>query len=244
MSMLKKLKGIFVVEDGTESKTPAADTPQPEQSLEELEKEVKSSSTTTQSSSTGSTTPVSSKPDSKFVDVLLKAIDSNNQEGFDYLEYKQSLQNLGNVEMDEQTRYQSALAMAKTMGATPSSLVSSAKTYIKVLDNEGAKFKQASANQRKKQVTGKEEEIKAHEKAIKDKEAQIVKLQKEIEEHKVQLEKTRSTINNAAAKVQLTTDKFMVAYNVVKGQILNDIQNMEKFLKYLPSTEDLSLRSR
>jgi uncharacterized protein (DUF3084 family) len=242
--MLKKLKGIFVVDDGKPSKTPPASANEKEPTIEELEQSMKTTSSTSTSSSTASSTSsasssqasvpraeVSSKPDAKFVNVLLKAIDSNNQEGFDYLEYKQSLQNLGNVDMDEATRYQSALAMAKTMGASPASLISSAKRYIKVVDAEGAKFKQASNNQRQKQVTGKQDEIKAHEKAIKEKEAQIVKLQKEIENHKVQLEKTKSTINNAAAKVQLTTDKFMVAYNSVKGQILSDIQNMEKFLK-------------
>ena len=236
--MLKKLKGIFVVEDPNAPKPVKVEETLVEEPI--IKKDVNadiSPSTSPSSNSAGSSTPVqpkntgSSKPDSKFVNILLKAIESNNQEGFDYLEYKQSLQSLGNVDMDETTRYQSALAMAKTMGATPAKLISSAKTYIKVLDNEGAKFKQASTNQRTKQVTGKEEEIKAHQKAIKEKEALIEKLTKEIAQHKTQLEKTKETITNAANKVQQTTDKFMVAYNVVKGQILTDIENMEKFLK-------------
>jgi len=236
--MLKKLKGIFVVEDPNapkptkvEEKTKAKSTV-----VIETSTDTRPSATVTSNPSTPSPTPqpkttASSKPDSKFVDILLKAIESNNQEGFDYLEYKQSLQSLGNMDMDEMTKYQSALAMAKTMGATPTKLISSAKRYIQVLDNEGAKFKQASANQRTKQVTGKEEEIKTHQKAIKEKEALIQKLTKEIAQHKTQLEKTKKTIANAANKVQLTTDKFMTAYNVVKGQILTDIENMEKFLK-------------
>lgn len=236
MSMLKKLKGIFVVEDPN---APASAKVEEQASIDTGTIEESSPSVIesipTKTSNTVSTakpkTSSSGKPDSKFVDILLKAIESNNQEGFDYLEYKQSLQNLSNVDMDETTRYQSALAMAKTMGATPAKLISSAKTYIDVLDNEGAKFKQASNNQKAKQVTGKEEEIKAHQKAITEKEALIEKLTKEIAQHKTQLENTKETIANAANKVQLTTDKFMTAYNVVKGQILTDIENMEKFLK-------------
>jgi len=244
MSMLKKLKGIFVVEDGS---APAADpSKKAEPTIEEIEKSMKSSPSSTKveatsSETSGNTNNVGSqssvntessntKPDAKFINVLLKALEANNQEGFDYLEYKQSLQNLSSVDMDETTKYKSALAMAKTMGAKPSSLIASAKKYIKVLDQEGAKFKQASDNQKRKQVTGKEEEIKAHQKSIKEKEAQIEKLKKEIEQHKAALEKTKSTINNAAAKVQLTNDKFMTAYNVVKGQIVTDIEKMEKYL--------------
>ncbi len=242
MSMLKKLKGLFVVEDENANKSQTA--PSKEPSIEEIEKSLKQSGEQTASSSptsspasqkpelksnTSQAAP-SGKPDAKFVDVLLKSLEENNQKGFDYLEFKQALQNLGNVDMDQKTRYQSALAMAKTMGATKSTLLQSAKAYTKVLDSEGAKFKQASQNQMQKQVVGKEDEIKGHQKAIADKEAMIKKLQKEIEQHKLQLEKTKTSLNNASAKVQLTTDKFMLAFNSVKGQILKDIEHMQSYL--------------
>lgn len=246
--MLKKLSRLFVVDDG-KSEPEKTSSAKNEPSIEELEKSLKEESTTNTpkpkelnteiSSSKSKSSTVKStknsanpdeKPDSKFVNVLLQAIEANNQEGFDYLEYKQSLQNLGNVDMDQKTRYQSALALAKTMGATPAKLISSAKKYIEVLDNEGAKFKKASKNQTQRQVTGKKEEIKQLEKAINSKQQQIEQLQQEIEKHKVQLNKTKSTIDDAAAKVERTTSKFLLAYNSVKNQIMSDIENMEKFL--------------
>jgi len=236
--MLKKLKGLFVVEDGSSPKK-VEEVKSKEPSIEEIEKSMngegpkKSNSAASTLSKTKEEKPrpkLSGKPEAKFVDVLLKSLEANNQEGFDYLEFKQSLQSLGNVEMDEKTRYQSALAMAKTMGASKSTLLQSAKAYTKVLDSEGAKFQQASRNQIQKQVVGKEDEIKSHQKAVADKEAMIKKLQKEIEQHRVKLEKTKTSLNNASAKVQLTSDKFMLAFDSVKGQILKDIENMNKLM--------------
>ncbi len=239
MSMLKKLKGIFVVEDESTAKKNASESEQ--QILKQVDTEatkakpevVKSSEEAVKSSNVPVDKTAQSsnaKPDPKFIDVLLKALEANNQEGFDYLEFKQSLQNLSKVDMDEKTRYQSAMAMAKTMNANSKVIIQSAKKYAQVLDQEGVKFKKAADNQRTKQVTGKEQEIKSLEKSINTKQAQIEKLKKEIEAHKLSLEKTKGSINNAAAKVQLTNDKFMAAFNVVKGQILADIEKLERYL--------------
>ena len=51
--------------------------------------------------------------DQKFIDVLMKAIEQNNKEGMDYLEFKNSLQSLSKLAMDEATRFKSAFIMGK-----------------------------------------------------------------------------------------------------------------------------------
>jgi len=239
--MLKKLKGIFVVDDGTAPapQPTAAKTSKPVATKKKATstpiKETAKSASTTKPTSTPkspkSAVPLTGKPDAKFVNVLLKAIEANNEEGFDYLEYKQSLQNLNTMDMDERTKYQSALAMAKTMGVTSTKLISSAKRYVKVLEAEEGKFQQALKGQKTKQVQGREDKIKAHEKAIIEKEAQIEKLQKDIKKHKAELEKIKSEIDAASLKVESTNVRFTQAYQSVKNQILKDITNMEKFLK-------------
>ena len=73
------------------------------------------------------------KVNDKFTEVLFSAMERDNQEGFDYLEFKQSLRSLEKMPMDEATRYQSALAMAKTLGANPVLLQQSAAHYLNVL---------------------------------------------------------------------------------------------------------------
>lgn len=215
--MLKKLKSLFIVADENESSNEEkAQTSQETKSVKEKEKPISKGSkavkTSTPESAKTAQVPNSGKADPKFVEVLLKAIEANNLEGFDYLEFKQSLQNLSNVQMDEKTRYQSAFAMAKTMGATPSKLVNSAQHYINVLKKEEAKFSDALQNQRKKQVHDRENGIKQKERLIIEKQKKIEQLQKEIEADTKSLEADRTAINQSLAKVETTKNGFVNAY--------------------------------
>lgn len=166
----------------------------------------------------------------KFVNSLLKAIDENNLEGFDYLEYKQSLKSLESMQLDEAIRFNSAFAMAKTMGANKKNLLASANHYVKVLDNEKSKFLAAYEKQQEKQVISRQEKLTLIELTIQKKEEQIKKLEEEIKKHKVEFENKKNEINAASAKVALTRDQFFAAYQKVNDQILKDIERMNKYL--------------
>ena len=64
------------------------------------------------------------KLDKKSVAFLLKAIKENNLPGFDYLEFKQSLNGLKKMDMDETTAIKSAFTTGSTVGLTKSKLIS------------------------------------------------------------------------------------------------------------------------
>ena len=152
-------------------------------------------------------------------------------EGFDYLEYKQALQNLGSVEMDEGTRYKSAMAMATSMGATPQKLVTSADRYIKILQSEENKFLESFNKQQATRVNAQKTELQSLEKSISDKTKRIEQLKAEIEAEKKSLESKKQNSNQAAAKVTATKDGFYLAYNIVVNQIKEDLANIKKYLK-------------
>jgi len=227
MSMFGKLKSLFILEDEEASKKAVQKAEEKEAKSGAPKVSAKDITVNIEPSST----PQSGKPDQKFVDILLKAVEKSNMGGFDYLEYKSSLQSLSGMDMDEETRYKSSLAMAQTMGATPAKLIETARQYLSTLDGEKKKFNEALKGQKAKQVTGKESQIKEMEKGIAGKEKKIAELQKEIEADKKKMENLKAGINKAAAKVQKTSDSFHYAYNVVTGQILTDIEKMEKYLK-------------
>ena len=226
--MLKKLKSLFIVEDESAAKKPK-ESPKKKQAAN-VEPQQGSAEAPTQGTKPQMPKPDGGKTDPKFVDVLLKAIEANNIDGFDYLEFKQSLQNLSSVEMDEKTKYQSAYAMAKTMGATPGKLVNSARHYVNILKKEEAKFAQALQNQRQKQVQEREQGLKNKEKLILDKQKRIEQLQKEIEADKKSLEGDRAKISQSIAKVEATKQGFVNAYNSVLGQIEADIEKMNSYI--------------
>lgn len=230
MSVFGKLKSLFILEDGNESKKAAKKAVETQVSKDKKAAPGVSAKDITVNIDTSSV-PTSGKPDPKFIDILLKAVEKDNLEGFDYLEYKSSLQSLSGMDMDEETRYKSSLAMAQTMGATPDKLIKTANHYLATLDKEKSKFQEALKAQKSKQVTGKEASITQMEKGIAGKLKKIEELKKEIASDTKKVEAMKSNINKAAAKVQKTSDHFHYAFNVVTGQILTDIEKMKKYLK-------------
>lgn len=214
---IKKFKSIFVVEDDGAT---AADPTQP----------------TAQAPVAANPAPESPSVSSgsvsdKFMDILMSALDKNNQDGFDYLEFRQALKNLAKMPMDEATRYQSAYAMAQTMGVTPAKLIESGKFYLNVLSSEQARFNEAHAQQRTKLIGNREEEIKSLESAILEKTEQIKQLTQQIEEHRQRSEQVRKEISESTVKIENTKADFEATYQAVSGQIEDDLGKIQQHLK-------------
>ncbi len=235
--MLKKLKRIFIVEDETllqeEAKSKGATTLKsaPKTSKKKESASNKSDTAMPPSTSNKKGASTTGKPSAKFVNLLLGAIEENNIEGFDYIEFKNSVKSLETVESDEAKRFQNAFAMASGMGLTKSKLFSSAKHYVGVLDKEEKKFAEAFNGQRQKQINERENKGKSLEQSIKDKESQIKKLQSEIEKEKKQLGTVEADIKKAMAKVELTKEGFYAAYHMVLNQIKDDLDKISSHIK-------------
>ena len=223
------MKSIFVIEDETEqanaSSIGQSDTKDSTNESSEVKSEINIERPVFDENN-----PHDSNPDEKFINRLLGAIEENNLKGFDYLEYKQALQNLEKVDMDEATKFKSALAVAKTMGANKPELLSSGEHYLKVLEKEEKKFIEAFKNQVNKQVNGRNQEISLIEKEIESKQAQIKKLQEDIEQYKKKLKKSRSSIESAQSKVEAAKTGFYSAYYIVAEQIKDDLTKIKKYL--------------
>lgn len=219
---LKNLKSIFVVqpEDGKAEITTKTYPDQPSESPDHPKVTVAIDREQLKDGSVNQ----------KFMDILLKAIESNNQEGFDYLEYKRALQNLAEMPMDEGTKYKSAFAAAQTMGVTSQSLLDSAQYYIGVLAGEQDKFARALANQKSQQIEGGKQRMVELERAIIAKEDQITALQKEIESSRTELDAMRGEVEAAATKVEQTRLNFEKTFSVLDGQIKEDVKNIQQFL--------------
>ncbi len=219
--MLNKLKSLFIVEDHSQKK---------EESTTESNKTAPKTKVSNTPLPSSDTVKIDSnqKPTAKFVDILLKAIDDANQDGFDYLEFKQSLQSLSKMDMDDNTRYKSAVAMASTMGANTDHLISSASKYMDVLKKEDQKFQQALASQRQKQVQGGAESLTKAKDNIKAKKARIEQLKKEIAASETKLAELEKKVAGAESKIENTRIGFAAAYQSVTTQIKTDIDRLKK----------------
>jgi tetrahydromethanopterin S-methyltransferase subunit G len=225
--MFKKFKSLFVVEEAVPAtKSQAVPKSESKSTPTKGNAIVKTTTVPTTVTNTNTDGVVSDK----FLKILFDALEANNLEGFDYLEFKKSLQSLSSMPMDEATRYKSAFAMASSMNVNAKQLLDTANFYIGVLTKEEQKFEKALAQQKSTKVTAQEEQVKQLETAVKGKAEQIKKLTQEIEQIQQKVEKTNAEISKQTAKVSKTKNDFIASYNAVKGQIEGDITNMNKHL--------------
>lgn len=216
-------RSLFFEEDESKDKKEAKQVAKPTQATR--------ASKPQSTASSPKVTASAGKVSAKFTDILLKAMEANNPDGFDYMEFKQSLKSLEKMPMDEGTRYKSAFAMAQTMGATPDKLIKTANHYIRVLLAEQDKFNQALTNQRTKQIGDKEGHIKQLDNLIKEKTNKIEQLKNEIAEHQKGMEALKSEISEAVVKVEGTKNDFQASFNNLVSKIKKDIEAMQKHLK-------------
>ncbi len=232
--MFDKIKKLFVVEDDDPLKKALEQKSQEEaEATAPTEEMVPDRTVATQNPKpqTQNSRPTGGKVTDKFMNILLGAMEKNNLDGFDYLEYKQSLQSLQNMDMDEATRYQSAFAMAKTMGATPKNLLETANHYLNVLTTEEQKFGQALVNQKDKQIGGRQQRLQQLEQSVAQKRKQIEQLTKEIETHEQETAQIKEQITDSTVKVENTKNNFIVTYQLLTSQIKEDIRKMQSYLK-------------
>ena len=228
----KKLKSVFVVEDPNQ---PATSQPLQNSNPSTASKEAAQNNLapppSVQTPYRSSVSSGQGQVNEKFTDALFKAMEAANVDGFDYFEFKQALNNLASMPMDEATRYKSAYAMAQTMGATPAKLVSTASGYLDALKQEDAKFQQAANNQVQSQISNKQSQISNFDAVIKQKSEQIQKMAQEIEQHKKEMDLLKQDISQASSKVAQTKADFDATYQSLVGQIQKDIDNMKNYLK-------------
>ncbi|PHI19597.1 hypothetical protein CEQ90_12030 [Lewinellaceae bacterium SD302] len=229
MSMIKNLKSLFIVEEAGASKPKAAKTLPPKPAPKAAPK----SGTPTEAP--GTTPPAAGErpgqATKKFTDILLAALEKANQPGFDYLEFKKSLQNLKKLNMDDSTRFQSAYATAQSMNITPTQLINSAGHYLKVLAQEDKNFNTALNGQQQRQIKDQQAQLPKLDQEIKSLEEQIEQLQARIKKAKADQSKIRKSIESADVKLRNTHNDFQASYRAIAAQIEGDVESMKQYLK-------------
>lgn len=224
--MLKKLKSLFIEEIEEEQSKQLK-----QQSVTRKRTFTPRPNTSVPQENTENIAVAEGKVTEKFMQILFGAMEKQNIEGFDYMEFKNSLKSLKNMpNMDEVTRYKSAYAMAQTMGATPNSLVSTAEHYLNVLSSEEAKFQSALTSNSKRQIGSKQQEMQKLADTVKAKEQHIQKLQAEISKHKEAYNTLSTEIQGAKNKIAGTKANFEMSYNAIRLQIQKDIERIKTYL--------------
>jgi chromosome segregation ATPase len=168
--------------------------------------------------------------DERSMESLVGALERENLPGFDYLEFKQSLERLQELNIEEEVAFKSAFATASTMGLTKDKLLKTAAHYKTVLDKEKTSFDAALKKQVKAKVDGKRKEVEMLRTKLTEYEAKIEELQR----LKVAAEKTiseaDSTIEAAQESINDVHQRFQATLKALHNQIDQDVTDINRFL--------------
>ncbi|MDX1478555.1 MAG: hypothetical protein R3301_12665 [Saprospiraceae bacterium] len=223
--MLKKLKSLFIIEEDDASQSQATTGAGGQTGPSD-----KSATPVTTDLNSTSDSSDGGKVSDRFLKVLLTAMEENDLDGFDYLEYKDFLRSLDKVNMEEETQYKSAFATAQTMGATVGKIKESAQHYIDVLKGERAKFEEAVEKRRTQVLESQRLSIEKLEQSVTDKLARIEELKKEVEATREKIKKKKAEFATSQDKVEKTNADFIHTYNVLVDQIQEDLNKINTYL--------------
>lgn len=222
MRVLKNLKSLFIVEapEGSDQTEPA---PQVAESRKDTQGEA-SLPPTPQA-------PPAAGPDDRFLGVLLSALEENNVEGFDYLEFRESLRSLEKVPMDEATRFRSAYAMAQTLKADLPNLLRSGKVYLQVLDQERRKFEDALKGREATEIKARQERMAVLDKDIAGMQAEIERLMDTITRSRKEKEGIEREMLENHQRMEETKARFLATLEYIGSEIRGDLRRMEQHIK-------------
>jgi len=153
----------------------------------------------------------------KMMDRLSNIIALKNQEGFDYLEYRNAIKELILNGQPESTAFVSVFTTAKTLGVTKQSIVDSANYYLSILDSENKEFNDELNSRKNSDIIEKENAIE--------------KIGKEIEKLIKEKEKLEKEIIKSKDKIVGAGSSFSAAYENIHTKIKEDIQKLDKYIK-------------
>lgn len=170
-----------------------------------------------------STTTVQGVADSKFIDLLESVIEKNNQPGQDYFEFKQAVENMNALPMDEKTKFLTVYQVLSLQGCTKVNLITSLDKYISMIQSEKAAFDE----EMKSEYTS-----KVQSKLLKAEEAK-----KELDSLTKRLSELNSSIlvlsQEAQAeemKIRATESNFKASADVIISEMISDKEKINNFI--------------
>ena len=156
MSKKSFIKGLILKQDATEQPNPQVGS-QPSSGKVSIGSPIISS-----------TTSIQGVPDQKFIDTLEGVIEQNNQPGQDYFEFKQALENMKSMVMDEKTKFQTVFTVLSLQQCTKAVLLSSLDKYIQLIQNEKSGFDTEMQSEYSTRVQAKINEVEAAKKELEE----------------------------------------------------------------------------
>ena len=162
--------------------------------------------------------------DEKFVEMLMGIISQNNIPGQDYFEFKQTLDAMNALPIDERTKFLTIFTTFQLQGCKKENLLSSIDKYIAVVQAEEENFNAELTSQRNSTVTNKLEQIETARQKVEQ-------LNKEITEANNFIITTAQEVQNTELKLQMTETNFKKSVEKVVGILSSDKDKINSYIQ-------------
>lgn len=173
------------------------------------------------------------KLDKEIFEKLSLAIEENNLNGNDFLEFMQSLNKLQNLTVDEKTKFNMVFATLSTSsgGMNKEVLLNSIDHYMKVIESEKNVFGNEMGKATTEMVDEKESYIEQLSKSAQEKAEQIQKLTQEIQEINNEVASVKTEVAQSKVSIAQKQADFDVSVQQLEGQINDYKTKIEQYIQ-------------
>lgn len=175
--------------------------------------------------SEGSVPTISSGvPDEKFVTMLENVIVENNINGLDYFEFKQAIEKMKTLPIDEATKFMTVYSTFELQGCTKEVLIAAIDKYIALIQKEQENFNTEMNISFKESVEDKKLEVEKAQQQIAELNNQIVELNNFIMTTTQTSQQEEMKLRMADANFKQSVQKVISAMTTDKDKITNYIK--------------------
>lgn len=170
-----------------------------------------------------SVTTVQGVADNKFIELLEKIIEQNNQPGQDYFEFKQAIENMNSLPMDEKTKFQTVYTVLSLQGCKKDTLLTSLDTYVQIIQGEKDSFDSEMKS---------EYDAKVKSKLLKAEESkkELDNLTKRLTELNNSILSLSQEAQAEEMKIRATEANFKASADVIISEMVSDKQKINNFI--------------
>jgi len=162
--------------------------------------------------------------DEKFVEMLTGIIAQNNIPGQDYFEFKQTIDAMSSLPIDERTKFLTVFTTFNLQGCTKQLLIESIDKYIALVKSEKENFDGELQSHRNTNITSKVQEIEHARKRVEQ-------LNQEISDLNTFIITTGQEVQSNELKLQMTEANFNQSVEKVVGLLSSDKEKINLYIQ-------------
>ncbi|MFN8252132.1 MAG: hypothetical protein U0V75_09640 [Ferruginibacter sp.] len=166
--------------------------------------------------------PVTGTVNEKFSNYFTQLFKDANLPGPDYFEFASMIKAMQSIP-DERARYAAAFAGLSVQGLNKATLLSTANTYLELLEKDAASFSSTVDAALAEKVKGKQEEVAA-------KQLRIEQLTREISDLQNQVQLLQLEVKENEEKIAGNSSSYKTNAAAKKAEIEKDIERIQQFI--------------